>query len=78
MNPIAKYMYAVNEAFWKENTPEQQWRKLLVGDQVIALYLPGFAGTEHAAVAVGAAKELLAATGHTDAGGPWIPVGIGI
>jgi adenylate cyclase len=194
MNPIAKRMYAVNQAFWQENTAEEQWRKLLVGadprlgrgrlvfkrlpsnprcrfcnapfrglgaplmrligrgpsalnplfcaicldeapvggaeieltmlfadirgstalaekmspmrysqlidrffstatevliqtdalinrlvgDQVIALYLPGFAGADHAARAVAAAKELLGATGHTDAAGPWIPVGIGI
>lgn len=194
MNPIAKRMYALNEAFWKENTPEEQWRKLLtgadprlgrgrlvfkrlpsnprcrfcnapfrglgaplmrligrgpsafnplfcaicldeapvggaeieltmlfadirgstalaekmnpmgysqlidrffsaatqvliqtnalinrlVGDQVIALYLPGFAGPEHAALAVAAAKALLEATGHTDARAPWIPVGIGV
>ena len=50
----------------------------LIGDQAIALYLPGFAGTEHAAIAIKAAKDLLEATGHTDPQGPWIPVGVGI
>ena len=31
MNPIARHMRGVNEAFWKEDTPEEQWRKLLIG-----------------------------------------------
>ncbi len=50
----------------------------LVGDQVIALYLPAFAGEQHARVAVEGARELLRATGHTDPNGPWIPVGVGV
>lgn len=50
----------------------------LVGDQVIALYIPGFAGLDHAAIAVNAAKVLLEATGHANSEGPWIPVGVGI
>jgi adenylate cyclase len=50
----------------------------LVGDQVIALYLPGFAGPEHAALAVEAGKALLRATGHARPEGPWIPVGVGV
>jgi adenylate cyclase len=50
----------------------------LVGDQVIGLYLPGFAGQEHKSLAIQAAQELLRATGHGSAAGPWIPVGVGI
>jgi adenylate cyclase len=50
----------------------------LVGDQVIALYLPAFTGSDHAQVAVEAARELLQKTGHTNPDGPWIPVGVGI
>jgi adenylate cyclase len=50
----------------------------LVGDQVIALYLPAFAGPEHAAQAIGSAKVLLRATGHDRPEGPWVSVGIGI
>lgn len=50
----------------------------LVGDQVIGLYLPGFAGPEHKRLAIQAAQELLRATGHGSAAGPWIPVGVGI
>jgi len=50
----------------------------LMGDEAIGLYIPGFAGTEHPRKAVEAAQELLRLTGHSDAGGPWLPVGIGI
>ncbi len=50
----------------------------LMGDQVSALFVPRFAGQEHASVAIHAARELLQVTGHNDPAGPWIPVGIGI
>ncbi len=50
----------------------------LVGDQVIGLYIPGFAGENHRQLAVQAVHELLRATGHGTADTPWIPVGIGI
>ena len=50
----------------------------LIGDALIALYVPGIAGPDRTQLAVEAARELLKATGHTDAGGPWIQVGIGI
>ena len=49
-----------------------------MGDEVIGLYTPGFAGPGHARLAVGAAQELLRATGHADPDGPWLPVGIGV
>jgi adenylate cyclase len=48
-----------------------------VGDQVVALFIPGFAGADHAADAIAAARDLLAGTGHGD-GTPWIPVGAGV
>ena len=48
-----------------------------VGDQVVALFIPGFAGADHAADAIAAARELLTNTGHDD-GEPWIPVGAGV
>ena len=48
-----------------------------VGDQVVALFIPGFAGADHAADAIAAARELLANTGHGE-GEPWIPVGAGV
>ena len=50
----------------------------LVGDQATGLFVPGFAGSQHRRQAVDAARELLRATGHEGADGPWIPIGIGI
>jgi adenylate cyclase len=50
----------------------------LIGDEVTGLYVPGYAGPEHARRAIEAAKEILQATGHADPGGPWIPVGAGV
>lgn len=50
----------------------------LAGDQVIGLYIPGFAGQDHALKAVRAAQELLRVTGHGEDNGPWIPIGIGV
>ena len=50
----------------------------LVGDEVTALFIPGFAGKEHARRAVEAGQALLRVTGHGETGGPWIPVGVGI
>jgi adenylate cyclase len=50
----------------------------LMGDQVIGLFVPRFSGQNHAHAAIGAAQDLLRATGHQDGSGPWAPVGIGI
>lgn len=50
----------------------------LAGDGVIGLYVPGFAGPDHARVAIDAAVELLKATGHGTKEGPWLPVGAGV
>jgi adenylate cyclase len=46
------------------------------GDAVIGLYVPGFAGPQHARRAVEAAQELLRAVGQPHA--PWLPIGIGV
>lgn len=50
----------------------------LMGDEAIGLYIPGFTGPDHPSKAVEAAQELLRLTGHADARGPWIPVGVGV
>jgi adenylate cyclase len=50
----------------------------LVGDQVIGLFLPGYAGGDHARQAVAAGCGLLAATGHAAGGEPWLPLGVGV
>jgi adenylate cyclase len=43
-----------------------------VGDELMALFIPGFAGADHAADAVESARELLETTR------PWIPVGAAV
>jgi adenylate cyclase len=48
-----------------------------VGDEVVALFIPGFAGDDHAAKAVEAAHELMRATGN-DTDEPWVPVGAAV
>jgi adenylate cyclase len=50
----------------------------LIGDEVTGLFVPGFAGEDHARRAIEAGVELLHATGHGGSGDPWVPVGVGI
>ena len=48
-----------------------------VGDAAVALFIPGFAGPEHAAAASRAARGLIERTG-SDGPEPWIPIGVGV
>jgi adenylate cyclase len=48
-----------------------------VGDELVALFIRGFAGDDYAADAIGAAEELLERTGHGE-GDPWVPVGAAV
>src|ERR687898_550041 len=48
-----------------------------LGDGAVALFIPGFAGSDHAADAIAAARGLLEQTGN-DGPEPWIPVGAGV
>ena len=50
----------------------------IIGDQVAGMYVPGFAGQEHALRAIEAAQEILQATGHSSLEEPWIPLGVGV
>jgi adenylate cyclase len=50
----------------------------LIGDEVTALFVPGYAGKQHARRAVEAGRQLLRTAGHGSPEGPWIPLGIGI
>ena len=49
-----------------------------VGDEVVALFVPGFSGEGHAAHAIDAARELLHETGNAEGAEPWVPVGAGV
>ena len=48
-----------------------------VGDEVMALFIPGFTGEEHAARSIAAGRQRLEATGN-DRGDPWITLGGGV
>jgi adenylate cyclase len=50
----------------------------MVGDEVIALYLPGLAGSGYRKCALDDGLALLRATGHADPQGPWLPIGVGV
>lgn len=50
----------------------------LVGDEVIGLYFPGFAGPNYARMAVEAAQNLLRFTGGDEPHGPRLAVGVGV
>ena len=48
-----------------------------LGDGAVALFIPGFAGSNHAAAAIEVARRLLEQTGN-DGPEAWIPVGAGV
>ncbi len=50
----------------------------MVGDEVIGIYLPDLTGTDYRQRAVAAGLELLRATGHAGAEGPWLSIGVGV
>lgn len=50
----------------------------LAGDQVSGYYLPGVVGRAYAKSSIEAARDILRVTGHDEASGPWVPVGVGI
>ncbi len=50
----------------------------LIGDEVMAFFVPGFAGPQFKRAAVEAGRDLLRAVGYGGRGEPWVPVGIGI
>ncbi len=50
----------------------------LVGDEVMALFLPAFAGEDHAAKAVEGCQNIMSRIGYGTADGPFIEVGAGV
>jgi adenylate cyclase len=71
---IARFYDAVTEELIKADAMIDR----LIGDEVVALFLPVLAGQEHAKAALAGARAILKATGHENSGGPWVPVGAGI
>jgi adenylate cyclase len=75
--PPQEYSRLISRFYGTAASVVDEWDGLVdkfVGDEVVALFVPGFAGEDHAARAVGSARELLERT-HDDDGEPWIPVG---
>jgi adenylate cyclase len=50
----------------------------IIGDQAAGMYVPGFAGHDHARRALQAAQEIMRSTGHNGKDIPWIPLGTGV
>jgi adenylate cyclase len=50
----------------------------LVGDEVMALLVPGFAGNDYLAKMVAAAESLLKGVGYGGDGDPWLQLGVGL
>lgn len=50
----------------------------LIGDEVIALFIPLLVGPDYTTKAVDAARRILADTGHGTPEGPWVAVGAGV
>jgi adenylate cyclase len=49
-----------------------------VGDELVAIFPPLLGGERHASKGLGAARDLLRATGHLEPAGPWVPLGVGV
>jgi len=50
----------------------------LIGDEAMALFIPGVAGPEYRRRALAAAVELLRAIGYGSPSGAWLPLGVGL
>ena len=78
--PAQEFSQLISRFYGTAARVVDRWNGLVdkfVGDEVVALFVPGFAGEDHASRAVDAARELLRETGN-DGGEPWVPVGAGV
>ena len=50
----------------------------MIGDEVMALFIPAISGTEYRRAPVHAAEGLLRGVGYGSKGEPWLPLGIGV
>jgi adenylate cyclase len=55
----------------------ESWINNLVGDEIVALYIPAM-GPDYRARAVSAGVQLLKAIGYERGAEPWLPVGVGV
>jgi adenylate cyclase len=78
--PAEEYSRLISRFYGAAANVVDDWNGLVdkfVGDEVVALFVPGFAGRDHARRAIGAGQDLLRATGN-DGPDPWAPIGIGV
>jgi adenylate cyclase len=71
---INRFYHAATDEFFRS----YGFVEKLIGDEVAGFFVPGFAGEEHAKVAVETGKRIMRAMGYGSSSGPWIPVGMGI
>lgn len=71
---INHFYRAATEEYYKGNGFVEK----LLGDEVAGFFVPGFAGKNHAEVAVETGKRIMKAMGYGTSSGPWMPVGVGI
>jgi adenylate cyclase len=50
----------------------------LIGDEAMALFIPGVAGPDYRRKAVAAGVDVLRAVGYGTSAGPWLTVGVGV
>jgi adenylate cyclase len=78
--PAQEYSRLISRFYGTAGRVVDNWNGLIdkfVGDEVVALFIPGFAGEDHASRAVESARELLRETG-SDGSEPWIPIGASV
>jgi adenylate cyclase len=78
--PAQEYSQLISRFYGTAARVVDQWDGIVdkfVGDEVVALFVPGFAGEEHASRAVETARALMRETGN-DGDEPWIPIGAGV
>jgi adenylate cyclase len=78
--PAHEFSRLISRFYGAAGRVVESWNGLIdkfVGDEVVALFIPGFAGDDHASRAIGAAQDLMRETGN-DSGEPWVPIGAGV
>ena len=70
------------QRFFETATKVFTWTDAIVdkmsGDEMIAIFVPDLTGPDFRQRAVEAGMKLLRATGHVDARGPWLSIGVGV
>jgi adenylate cyclase len=73
-NLINRFYRAVTEEFYRS----YGFVEKLIGDEVAGFFVPGFAGKNHAKVAIETGQRILKTMGYGSLSGSWLPIGIGI